>query len=70
MKITITCYAGQRKLRLSTFLYIFPINFFITNFLHCFNNAGKEEKILKQLICTENHKNNSIIALVLHELSF
>ena len=41
---------GLKTLVLSTFPY--------------FNNAGKEGKLLKQLICTENHKKNSIIALV------
>lgn len=43
-------FMGLKTLVLSTFPY--------------FNNAGKEGKLLKQLICTENHKKNSIIALV------
>ena len=41
---------GQGNIGLSMFL--------------CFKNAGKEEKLLKWLICTDTNKRNSIIALV------
>ena len=43
-------FMGQGNIGLSMFL--------------CFKNAGKEEKLLKWLICTDTNKRNSIIALV------